>query len=118
MDNEYTVMNKIYKLLCFIFLINVVSPLVANEQYCAKIEASISKLDQHADNYYSLANYRINDPQLLSDLQMLSQRLNDSLLSNVLTDVESAIKNNDKELMMRVAPLSRYLNEWDLVHCS
>lgn len=111
-------MNKIYTMLLSITLTLIAPHVVANEKYCDQIEVKISLLDKHADNYYSLANYQFNDEKLISDLRKMSHRLKDSSLARVLDSVEVAIKNNDKELMMKMAPLSRYLNDWNSAHCS
>ena len=57
------------RLPCYCILQAVVLPVQANTKLCNEINTQISKLDKHADDFYSLANYEFNDEKLLKKLK-------------------------------------------------
>lgn len=113
-------MNKTILAIVSIFFIFISNNVLAKhtQKKCNEVDIQISTIDKHADNYYSLANYQFDDKALLNNLRANIGMFNDSLFEEVLNNVELAIKIDDDDLMMKIAPLSRYLNHWRLDHCS
>lgn len=111
-------MNKLAFTYVVIAFTSVVLPTQANTKLCNEINSQISKLDKHADDFYSLANYEFNDEKLLNKLKGNSRYFKDDAFEQALKRVENAIKSDDKELMIKMAPVSRYLNDWNIDNCS
>jgi hypothetical protein len=113
-------MNKTILAIVSIFFILISNNISAKHthKHCSEVDIQISTIDKHADNYYSLANYQFDDKALLKNLRANTDMFNDASFEDVLNNVELAIKSGDDDLMMKIAPLSRYLNGWRLDHCS
>jgi len=91
---------------------------LAQSQDCSVIDKQIVTIDNHADNFYSLANYQFDDKALLDSLRDHSRIFNDRSFEKMLNTIELTIAREENDLMIKIAPLSRYLNEWNLQHCS
>ncbi|WP_435274636.1 hypothetical protein ACMAZF_15355 [Psychrobium sp. nBUS_13] len=111
-------MNKLTFTSLAIAFTSIVLPVQANTKLCNEINSQISKLDKHADDFYSLANYEFNDEKLLNKLKGNSRYFKDDTFEQALKSVERAINSDDKELMIKMAPVSRYLNDWNVDNCS
>jgi len=91
---------------------------LAQNKHCGDVDDHISTIDKHADNFYSLANYQFDDESLFMTLRSNSRIFNDTAFETMLSDIELAIKRDEKNIMIKIAPISRYLNEWNVEHCS
>tara|TARA_B110000046_G_C12747323_1_gene295239 strand:- start:88 stop:423 length:336 start_codon:yes stop_codon:yes gene_type:complete len=111
-------MNKLTFTSLAIVFVSFALPIEANTRLCKEINTQISKLDKHADDFYSLASYEFDDEKLLKKLKDNSRLFNDDSFEQALKNAEIAIKSDDKELMIKMAPVSRYLNDWNVENCS
>lgn len=111
-------MNKLLLTSLSVAILSLATPAQANTKLCKEVTSQISKLDKHADDFYSLANYQFDDYKLLKKLKRNARYFNDESFEQVLERAETAIKHEDKDLMIKMAPVSRYLNDWNLENCS
>lgn len=111
-------MSKLFFVALFIVILSFVSPVKANTKLCSEVNSQISRLDKHADDFYSYASYQFDDKPLLKKLRANTKRFKDRSFEKALDSAERAIESDDKDLMMKIAPVSRYLNEWNSEHCS